>query len=104
MAQDAVKKVIEAEEAAAGKLAEARERAKRIVADAERAGKEALTKAEADGETAVKARLAELEKAVADMSDDIAKQQSVDAEKLEALALGKLDVAAAVIAERVVKG
>lgn len=104
MAQDAVKKVIAAETEAGEKLAEARERAKRLVSDAEKAGREALAKAETDAEAAVKARLAEVEKAAGDMSDDIAKRQSGDAEKLEALASGRLDVAAAVIAERVVKG
>ena len=104
MAQDAVKKVIAAENEAGEKLAEARERAKRIVSDAEKAGRESLAEAEVEAEAQVKARLAEVEKVAGDMADDIAKRQSGDAEKLEALASGKLEVAASVIAERVVKG
>ena len=104
MAQDAVKKVIAAEDEANEKITEARERAKKIVSDAEKAGREALANAESEAVAELKVRLAEVEKAGADMSEEIAKRQSGDSEKLEALASGKLDVAAMVIAERVVKG
>ena len=104
MAQDAVKKVISAEKSAEDKIALARERAKTIVAEAEKTGREMLAEAEASAEAEVKSRLSRADGEAERLAGEIQKKAIDEAEKLRTLAAGRMDKAAAFIAERVVKG
>lgn len=104
MAKDAVNKVITAEADAARFVAEAREKAKTLLSDVEREGKESLLRAEDEAEREVKKLLSDAEAGAENASRDILKNTEQESEKLEALALGRMDKAASVIAERVVKG
>ena len=104
MAKDAVNKVIAAEADAAKCIAEAREKANKLISDAEREGKESLLRAEDEAEREVKKLLSDAESGAENASRDILKNTEQESEKLEALALGRMDKAASVIAERVVKG
>ena len=63
-----------------------------------------LAKAEVDAENEVKALLAEAEKSAEAASRKILAEVEGEGAKLEALAQGRMDKAATVIAERVVNG
>ena len=78
MAQDAVNKIMSAEKTAADKVSEAEVSARQIVSDADKEAEKAVGAAIADAEH--------------------------EGEKLSVLAKGKMDAAAALIAERVVNG
>lgn len=102
MADNAVRTVANAEREANDRISEANAEAKRIVSDAEKAGKLSLEEAVASAHRRVSETLKAAELGASSVQSKILSQTEEECEKLEALALGKMEKAASVIAERVV--
>ncbi len=103
MSLEAIKQVAEAEELTKLKKAEAQIAAKQLVADAEKNGKAALDKARAEAEAQAKAMMAEAEENARVYADQVVRETEADKEALRRAAELKLEEAAALIVERVVK-
>ena len=101
MAKDALGKITEAEALADAKIAEAKAEAKQIIATAEKEGQAELVAAQTKAEDEVSGLLAKAEDAAAGASLEITSSTERECEKLRILAKGRLNEAAAFIAEKV---
>ena len=103
VAQEAIAKITESEALAEAKIAEARAAAKRTVTEAESAARTDYDKAVAEAEVKVSEMLSKAEDAAAGASLEITSSAERECEKLRVLAKGRMNDAAAFIAEKVVK-
>lgn len=104
MAQEAISKICAAESEADACIAAARNAAKKILADAENSAQAAYDARVSEAEAEVAAMLEKAEDRAASASLEITASTERECEKLRVLAKGRMDDAAAFIAEKVVKG
>ncbi len=103
MAQEAISKITESEAQADAKITSSRAEAKRILAEAEANARASYDKKIAEAEAKVSEMLSKAEDAAAAASLEITSSTERECEKLRVLAKGRMDDAAAFIAEKVVK-
>ncbi len=104
MADNAVKTVANAEREANEIILTANAEAKKIVSDAQKAGKLLYEEAIAAAHKKVSELLKAAELGASSSQSEILSEAETECEKLETLARGKMEKAASVIAERVVRG
>lgn len=103
MSLDAIKQVNEAEETAKQHKADAKALAKKLVADAERDGRELVESTRNKTAAEVKQFMTEAEQKAAVSAEEVLAETKRACETLHTQAKGRLDQAASLIVERVVK-
>ena len=103
MSLDAIQKITGAEQTAQARKAEAAAAAKKLVTDAQREGEALIAKARADAEAHNKSLLQQAEQRAAQAAEEIMANAARDAEAMCSAAQGKLEQAADLIVEKVVK-